>query len=262
MTPTFSALFFKILISALLLYPRCRPRWKAFTICLWSSCSLSTEHIDLCEHMNNTESPSLGCGLSVISSNIMERASYWGKEGFQKVHRYRFMLYLTDIFIKHSITDQPVKVLPQSVQAVLTNTAAGWYLNNRQYCSQLWSLEVHDQGAARSGEGCLPGHRPLAVSSHGEGAREPCGVSHLGGFHPHHLLNSQRPQLLMPSPLGIWISAMNFGKTKHPVHSKYYGLHFVYQTYPTQTELSEDRASFMLPTRPAWHLVWLLVMFS
>lgn len=71
------------------------------------------------------------------------------------------------------------------------------------------------------------GHRLLAVSSHGEGAREPWGLL-CKGADPTHLGSTlgtaSRHHCLWDEDFSTYV----LEKQRHPVHSTYSGLHFVY----------------------------------
>lgn len=83
------------------------------------------------------------------------------------------------------------------------------------YCSQLWRLDVQEHGSSMVGWGpsfwFVAG--PFSLCPHMmERARDFCDISCIRALKPfrrapsHDLITSQRPQLLIPSPVGVKIS--------------------------------------------------------
>lgn len=171
------------------------------------------------------------------------------------------MLYLTDIFIKHSITARAVKVLPWSVQAERTKHHS-WVVSKQQ----ILLLTAVEAGRPRSGSsmvrwGLSSGSqtsRCVLTWGRGEGALWGLPLRRIPSPPPTQL---PKAHLLMPSPLGIWISAMNFGKTQtsSPQQVLWVAFCLLDLSYLDCTLRGWGQLHVI---HEAWRLVWLLVMFS
>lgn len=92
-----------------------------------------------------------------------------------KIHRLlsKFLMLLLILF----------SVCSYSIWAAVTKYhKTVWLTHNRMYFSQLWMMEVQDQGASLVGENPLLAYWLLSEFSHGRRARVLCGTGVIGAL--------------------------------------------------------------------------------